>query len=362
MFDKKYIFIGLLSIVICGSLAKAEAAPTAALSQVIEAAKKEGALNVVLRSGFNQKSMDRLRKEIREKFGVDLDIKFTPGGSMPKHLSNAIMEHKLGAVPTFDLMNFSNHIVEGYEAGVFERVDWKQLLLEGTPLEVVMDLPETRGSIIYFTGHQGVIYNSQKVPADKTPRALKDLADPKWKGKVGVFEYPNSWSTWGAYLGDKEQVLPELRGIMKNGAIVGTYVDLYNRFLLGEIAFNLTNSVYLKMAKDKGMPAAWQSMEISYVENFSLSVRKGAKHPNAAKLVSLYLASPQGAKFTLEESGAGNIYYPGNYEHDIAMQDKRQGIREVFPEKDLKIIKFGRSEESRRLEKEVQLILAGATR
>ena len=116
------------------------------------------------------------------------------------------------------------------------------------------------------------------------------------------------------------------------------------------------------MAKDKGMPAAWQSMEISEVQNFSFSVRKGAKHPNAAKLVALYLASPQGAKFTLEESGAGNMYYPGNYEHDIAVQDKKQGIREVFPEKDPKIIKFKRSEEYRRLEKELKLILAGGTR
>ena len=89
--------------------------------------------------------MDRLRKEIREKFGVDLDIKFTPSDSMPKALSDAIMEHKVGAAPTFDLMNFSSHIVEGNEAGIFERVDWKPLLLEGTNPEVVMDLPETRG-------------------------------------------------------------------------------------------------------------------------------------------------------------------------------------------------------------------------
>src|SRR3989304_6624108 len=114
----KFLFITLLAIALLGGLTVAEAASPAALTQIIEGAQKEGAVNVMLRSGFNQKSMDRLRKEIREKFRVDLDIKFSPTGSMPKHLSNAIMEHKLGAVPTFDLMNFSNHIVEGYEAGV----------------------------------------------------------------------------------------------------------------------------------------------------------------------------------------------------------------------------------------------------
>ena len=110
------------------------------------------------------------------------------------------------------------------------------------------------------------------------------------------------------------------------------------------------------------MPAAWQSLEISQVQNFSTSVRKGARHPNAAKLVALYLASPQGAKFTLEESRSGNMYYPGNYEHDIATQDKKQGVREAFPEKDPKIIKFVLSEESYRLEKEIKLILAGGRR
>ena len=276
---RKFLFLTLLAIAPLGRLTGAEAASPAALTQIIEGAQKEGTVNVMLRSGFNQRSMDRLRKEIREKFRVDLDIKFSPTGSMPKQLSDAIMEYKLGAPPTYDLMNFSSHIVEGNAAGVFERVDWRPLLLEGTNPEVVMDLPETKGAIVYFNGHQGMIY-----------------------------------------------------------------------------------SVYLKMAQDKGMPAAWQSIEFSEVQNFSLSVRKGAKHPNAAKLVALYLASPQGAKFTLEESLAGNMYYPGNYEHDIAMQDKKQGIREAFPEKDPKIIKFVLSEESDRLEKEIKLILAGAAK
>ena len=361
MTNKKSILIGLLAIVIYSGLTKAEAASTAALSQIIEAAKKEGAVSVLLRPGFNQKSMDRLRKEVREKFGVDLDIKFSPSNSMPKALSDAMMEFKVGAPPTFDLMTFSSQIVEGNEVGILERVDWKPLLLEGTNPEVVMDLPETRGGIVYYNGHIGLMYNPQKVPADNVPRTIKELADPKWKGKVGVYEYTNSWARWGFYLGSK-QLLSLLNGIMNNGAIVGTYGDLYNRFLIGEIPICFITSAYLKMAKDKGMPAAWQSVEISQVQNFSLSVRKGAKHPNAAKLIALYLASPPGAKFTLEESLAGNMYYPGNYEHDIAMQDKKQGIREAFPEKDPKIIKFGRSEESRRLEKEIQLILAGATR
>ena len=126
--------------------------------------------------------MNRLRKEIREKFTVDLDIQFSPSSSMPKSLSEAIMEYKVGASPTYDLMNFSSMVMEGMEAGIFERVDWKPLLIEGTNPEVVMDLPETRGAIIYYTGHQGMIYNPQKVTPDKAPKTFKELADPKWKG------------------------------------------------------------------------------------------------------------------------------------------------------------------------------------
>ncbi|MCG6534292.1 MAG: extracellular solute-binding protein [Syntrophales bacterium LBB04] len=324
--------------------------------KVIDAAKKEGSVMVKMRSSFTSKSMERLEKEIKERFGLDLKIQYSPISSMSRSLADALMEKKAGVPPSFDLMSFSTHVVEGMKSEVLERVDWKPLITEDTNPEVIISHPAFRGAITFFTSYQGLMYNSQKVPADKAPKTLRELADPKWKGKIGINRGPDAWRRWAFILG-KDKVYSELRAILKNGAIQGQFSDLQSRYLLGEISMALTIASYKEEAIEKGVPTKWQCIEFGDVENFSLTVRKGAKHPNAAKVLAVYLASPQGAKFTLEESNAGNLFYPGNYENDIRMQNKKQGIRDIFIDRNPQLIDFYTGKDSENWSKELQLII-----
>ncbi|MDP2643658.1 MAG: ABC transporter substrate-binding protein [Desulfobacterales bacterium] len=332
-------------------------APAGTLDEIIAGAKKEGTVSLKLRSGFTPKSMGRLEKEIRDKFGVDLKVKFVPTGSMPKDVAQASMEQKTGAPSTYDLLTFmSNHVTLANKAGIMEKIDWKPLITADTNPEVVLENPALQGAIISFTGHLGLIYNTEKIPADQVPRTLSGLADPRWKGKLGVFTYQGGWARWARIMG-KEKVYNDLRAILKNGAVGGRYSDVFNRFLINEVWLGLLSSVYLKMAQDKGMPVAWQDLDFSERQNFSVVVLKGAQHPNAAKLVAVYLASPQGARFTLEESGAGNLYYPGNFEHDISSQAKKQGIPEHSLASYPGLLEFHLSKDYRNWQKEIKLIV-----
>jgi hypothetical protein len=56
---KKITILTLSAIFILGVILPASAAPTGALAQVIEGAKKEGTVSVKLVPGFSQKSMVR---------------------------------------------------------------------------------------------------------------------------------------------------------------------------------------------------------------------------------------------------------------------------------------------------------------
>jgi hypothetical protein len=348
--------MGLLGIVQWSMVPATGAAATGLLTQVIEGAKKEGTVSAKLASGFTEKSMYRLEREIKEKYGVDLKIKFSPVINMQKALAEAMMEQNAGAVPSSDLLSLSSHIAQGMKAGIFERVEWKSLLMEGTNTNAVLDTPLVQGGLVTFTGHLGLMYNPEKIKAEEVPRTLGDLANPKWKGKGGIQNLTNSYSRWAFVLG-KDKVFSALRAILKNGAIQGAYPDLMSRYLLGEIGWCTISSVFLKDAQDKGMPAAWQSLDFADITEFGLVLVKGAVHPNAAKLVSLYLASPAGAKFALEEAKTGNLYYPGNYEHDIRLQNQRQGITEVFTTRKTDILEFYNSKEAAQWEKEIGLIL-----
>ena len=334
----------------------AGAAPAGPLAQVIEGAKKENVVLAKLVPGFTQKSMSRLEKEIKDKYGVQLTIKFTGSTNFPNDVAEAIMEQKVGAMPSYDLLTLSSTIATANQGNVLENVDWKALLSAGTNPDVVHDNPLMRGGIVYKTAHLGLMYNPEKVKANEVPRTLGDLANPKWKGKGGIQNYANAWQRLSFLLG-KEKVISALRAILKNGAIQGTYIDQVNRYLLGEIWFCFVSSEFTESTREKGMPTAWQSLEFSDIREYSTVVRKGAKNPHGAKLVSLYLASPEGAKFVYEEAKGGTLYYPGNYEHDIRMQNQKQGIKEIFGDRMTDLLEFYTSKEAQQLQKDISLVL-----
>ncbi len=358
--SKRFMSVSLSVVLALAFVFPLWAAPVDPLGAIIEGAKKEGTVSAMLRTGFTPKSMERLAREIKEKFGVGLNIRFTPNYNMPKELGLAIMEYKTGSPPTYDVMNFmSSHITQGIKEGVLEKVNWESLLIPGTPRNVLLGSPPQDDrlngyGLINNTGRFGVMYNPKRVSPQEFPKTLGGLADPKWKGKVAVFNYPNSWVRM-AFVQGKEKIFSNLRAILKNEAIQGAYADEYNRFLLGEVWLALLNTVYFKMAVDKGVPAAWQGIDPVDITHFSLVVRKGTKHPNAARLIALYLSSPEGSRFTLEESGAGNYLIPGNFEYDIHQQEVKQGLRHVTAEQ-REVVDFEFSKEFSQWEKEIKLI------
>ncbi|MDP2645174.1 MAG: extracellular solute-binding protein [Desulfobacterales bacterium] len=357
MFTRKCARIGwsltlILGVVLAASAA-AQPAPDA-LVKVIEGAKKEGTVTVILSPEYGEESMTRLEKEIRERFGVALAIKYTPSGRMSKALATAIMEHKMGATPSYDLEYYSaNNIITGNRAGIFEQVDWKALMTKDTPPEGL--LPAPFNAPVTSTTDMILMYNPDKVSDDAVPRTLSELADPKWKGKVGVYNYPSKWSKWWLILG-KDKGQAAIQAILKNGAFQGGFSDLANRFLIGEIWMAITQSNYLLVAQSKGVPAKWVALrDLVEADEGAVAVRKGAKNPNAAKLVAVYLASPAGSKFTLETAKYGNIHIPGNLDHDIVVEAKKQQIPVFFVARDPKFVEFASSKKYQDWMKEVRL-------
>ena len=325
------------------------------LDQIIKGAKEEGKVYGTLKS-IKPKSVVRLRSEIKDKYGVDLEIKLTPTRSIPKDYAKAAMEHRAGAPPTYDIQNFHSTVLIDDQGSVLERVDWKPLITKDSNPNVVLKNPALRGAIAIFTQHTGLLYNNKKVTAEEVPKTIHDMADPKWKGRLGIFSYTATWTRWAFILG-KDKVLSDLRAIMKNKAIHGRFANLYNRFTLGEIDLAFIGSGHLKSALDAGLPAAYRALDFDEVLNFSLSLRKGARHPNAAKLLAVYLASPQGSKFLWEELKLGNSNYAGSIERDISDDSKKLGIPQYSIESYPGYVAFRLSDEQKKLQKEVKLIL-----
>jgi len=331
---------------------------------VIEGAKKEGTVSTKLAVTVRETTVQRLKNEIKAKYGVDLKINNTPLTVMPQAIGNLLMELKAGATPSIDLMTINqNEIVPYVQGGAGQKVDWKPLAAEaGVPVKAIMGVPPELElfygyGLLYFSSHLGLMYNPKIIPPGEVPKKLSDLANPKWKGLLGMRGL-SSWFRRYAYFVGQDYILDSLRAIMKNGVVLDSQGNLANRFKLGEIAMAYMVSEWLTDARRSG-PAEWQSMEVSHVDHFYNGIVTGAAHPNAAKLVTLYLASPDGYKLMSETTGAGNMLYPGNTEYEIDQQDRAKGLRFDGSLTDEKLWKFMTSKEIQDLSKKIDMIFKG---
>lgn len=351
------------SVAILLVLSPALATPKTPLERVIEGAKKEGTVTMISPIGFPSTGYVRLRRELRQKYGVDLDFKYERGW-IPKDYTKALTEHKAGVIPTFDLFVTSAvYVLRGIKAGILEKVDWEPLLAEGTPREAIFGIPPQLeilhgyGLSWYSTISGGIIYNPTKIPADEVPVTLMDLANPKWKGDVGVHKATSIWLglTWAV---GKEKGFSTLRAIVKNGGIVGNSQENIPRYLMGEIKMTYISSQSLPQITAKGVPAEWQTLYRPLISVFGAPIRKGAPHLNAAKLVNIYLASPEGFKLLHEVSGKPSPYYPNNIDYDILLKDKKRGLTPIFLHAS-DYLAWSVTEEAQSWEKEIKEILAG---
>jgi len=356
MMRRVFVVWGLILLAWCWGGVQAYGAVSPALSRVIEGAKKEGQVAVTLHPSLAGKGIERLRRSIAEKYGVDLQIDYTPSASYPVSLSKAITEVKTGAPPSNDLIVFADAtLAKAVAAGITEKMDWKPLLAAGTPPQVIQF---DGNAVSEHTNHFGLVYNPSAIPPQEAPKSFKDLANPKWRGKMAMYSYTSTYLAYSFILGvDKN--LSTMREIMKNEPVVDIYARGLTRYMAGEYPILLTSSNFYWEAKKKGVPTQWVSPDISLNTVHAVCILKGARHPNAAKLIAVFLASPDGNKYMIEEAGSGSLYYPGNIEHDLDQEDRRLGLKAYSIQQVPGLLDFMFSEKGVQTDQEIGRILKG---
>ena len=107
----------------------------------------------------------------------------------------------------------------------------------------------------------------------------------------------------------------------------------------------------------RGVNAKWVSLDFSFNTHHAAVVPKGARSPNAAKLVAIYLAGPRGNRISQDLAYVGNAAYAGHLGHEIAQNDKKAGLKLVSPIADPNAMKFLLSDDGKSLEKTIGSII-----
>jgi iron(III) transport system substrate-binding protein len=152
-------------------------------------------------------------------------------------------------------------------------------------------------------------YNTNLVKKEELPKTYSDLANPRWKGRLGIEAEDEDWFATAVKGEGEEAGLKTFREIAKNGFSVRKgHTLLAGLVASGEIAFALTTYSHgAEKMKQKGAPVEWFAIEPAIGRANGIAVVRKPPHPHAAALFVDFELSPEGQKI-LEHGG----YVPAN--------------------------------------------------
>ena len=142
-------------------------------------------------------------------------------------------------------------------------------------------------------------YNTEKVKKEELPRTFADLADPRWKGRLGIEAEDHAW--YGTLLND----IGEARGnklwadvVATNGISVRKGHTLLAQLVVsGEIPLALTVYNYkAEQLKEKGAPIDWMSIGTPIARANGVGMARAAPNPHSAVLFYDFEISEEGQK------------------------------------------------------------------
>jgi len=158
-------------------------------------------------------------------------------------------------------------------------------------------------------------FNTKLIPSTTAPRTLKDLLDPKWKGKM-------AWRVGGGDSG-AELFVTNLR-LLWGDAKAEDYIkklakqdvvgytssarQLVNQVMAGEYAIALNIFLHHPLiSAEKGAPVAPNPMEPIPALNGTVVLAKNAPNPHAAMLLIDFMLSKDG-----QQAFVAGDYFPAN--------------------------------------------------
>jgi iron(III) transport system substrate-binding protein len=294
MKDGRTRFSLVVALLLCSAwpaLAQAGASTTAEIAndtapdraeRLIAGAKREGTLTIYTSARVDD--MAQLGAAFEKKYGVKLRVW---RASSENIVQRGVIEARGGR---FDADVYESD-APAMEALHRENLLQKLPVPKSADLNPVAVLPHgewTGTRINLFVA----AYNTRVVRPDELPKSYDDLADPKWKGRLGIEAGDTDW--FGAVI----EQLGEARGlklfrtiVANNGVSVRKGHSLLSNLVVsGEVPFALTTySAADDQIKKGGAPLAWIAIPPAIARFEGVGVARKAPHPNAAILFYEFL-------------------------------------------------------------------------
>lgn len=176
-----------------------------------------------------------------------------------------------------------------------------------------------KNGVLYWANREIYIslgFNTQLIPAAEAPRNLKDLLDPKWKGKMsiagtttGVQWVGNALEIMGREYVEKMSRQEIQVQAMSGAALAGLVVS-------GEVPLSPTIfDSNIATAKQRGAPVEWRALEPVIAAVGQSGMPAKLPHPHAALLFLDYIHSKDGQRVAMKGGLSSPRSDIGSLEH-----------------------------------------------
>ncbi|HWH41786.1 MAG TPA: extracellular solute-binding protein [Usitatibacter sp.] len=255
--------------------------------KLMAAAKKEGSLEIY--TSAQSDDMGALVQAFEKKYGIKVNVWRS---SSEKVLQRFVQEARANR-NTMDIAETNGPELEAMHREKLTAKISSPYLKDLIP-QAIMPHGEWTGTRLNVFVQA---YNTNAIRKDQLPKKWEDLADPKWKGKLGIEQEDSDWLAGEAAEMGEQKATRVFKDIVdKAGISVRKGHTLLTQLVSsGEIPLALTVYNYkAEQLKNKGAPIDWFTIGPAMARANGIAVSKKAPHPNAAVLFYDFEIGPEG--------------------------------------------------------------------
>lgn len=336
------VFFGAALTLVCGFTDGVRAQQAdGGLKKLIDAARAEGELDLMITSSQGEKGARELVEAFKRRFSLNIRLNGDLSGQESQKFNQAVAETKSGIPPTFDLMaGQAENVLSLKEAGGAEGIEsWESILAQISPTahgvrHKISPVVLAGFGFLWSTRTVGILYNPKLITEPELPRRWKEMGSPRYRQ---AFTLP-PWTDvpqMGLLKFDKDELIDMVRAWSKNKRETLTYSAGVERMMLGEVKFLYGNAqlYFERKAVDANAPIALTFFEdLTTHAQVMYVVRKGARHPNAAKLFALWAAGEEANPIFERHAGVENIV--------LGLGPVTKGVLKSLKERDVKPVSW----------------------
>ena len=304
---KRDFFWIIGSLAFLGLFGWADRLSAGPLDDLVAGAKKEGVVEFYASSTLRPQGAQAVADAFNKKYGLNIRVNYHPSQNMSKNVATVISQAASGVAPEWDAMVVTDaHHATLWKKKLHKTFDYTKVGVDSRLVSYDNGVVSVANQICLPS------YNKSILPAKDVPKSWEDLLDPKWKGKLAVTTATHHFSRLAVGAWGEEKTTKYVKALAKQDLNLGRMTEAYTRLLLGEVLVTFTlHNGFIFRAKREGAPIVFAEIEPIIAPAEQIGVLKGARHPNAAHLLSIFLTTPEAQKIWDQYLDMSSALIPG---------------------------------------------------